>query len=64
MIPRQYRYAGVGMLLGLFVGGGLAVLLFVTTGQAVYFTVAGLGLAVGLLIGAAADRANQAPPQE
>jgi hypothetical protein len=55
MKARTYGYTEVGMLLGLFVGGGLATILFVTTGEAIYFGLLGIGLALGLALGAAFD---------
>jgi hypothetical protein len=48
-----------GMLLGLFIGAGLATMLFATTGEAMYFGLVGVGLALGLGLGAAFDRAPQ-----
>lgn len=59
MKHRRYSYTEWGMLLGLFVGGGLATILFVTTGQAVYFAIVGIGLALGLGLGAAFDGARR-----
>lgn len=59
MKNRRYSYTELGMLLGLFVGGGLATILFVTTGEAVYFAMVGVGLALGLGLGAAFDGANR-----
>lgn len=68
---RRISYAELGMLLGLFAGGGLATILFVTTGKAVYFALVGIGLAVGLGLGAAFDgsqrsakEANKRPEEE
>jgi hypothetical protein len=46
------------MMLGLFAGNGLAVILYLVTRNAVYFGLAGVGLALGLGIGAALDRAR------
>lgn len=53
MKRRRYSYTELGMLLGLFVGGGLATIMFATTGNAVYFALVGIGLALGLGLGAA-----------
>ena len=58
MRDRKYGYSELGMLLGLFVGGGLATILFATTGKATYFAIVGIGLALGLGLGAAFDRAR------
>jgi hypothetical protein len=43
-------------LFGIFVGGGLGVVLFATTMNAVYLAIAGAGAAIGLVLGAAADK--------
>jgi hypothetical protein len=43
------------MLLGIFFGGGLAVTLYGTTGNALFFSLAGIGLALGFGIGACID---------
>lgn len=59
MSERKYKYAEIGMLFGLFVGGGLAIILFATTGNAVYFAVVGVGLAVGLILGAGYDQSKR-----
>lgn len=59
MSERKYRYAEIGMLFGLFVGGGLAIILFATTGNAVYFAVVGVGLAVGLILSAGYDQSKR-----
>ena len=59
MQARSYSYTELGMLIGLFVGGGLATILFATTGNAVYFVIVGMGLALGLSLGAALDRSRR-----
>ena len=64
MKERRYRYTEIGMLLGLLVGGGLATILFATTGQATYFAVVGIGLALGLALGAAFDGAQRSAPRD
>jgi len=56
MEKRKYTYTQLGMLFGIFIGGGVGVLLFVFTNNPIYFTVIGLGLVIGLLIGTAKDR--------
>jgi len=54
---RRYSTTTWGMLLGLFIGAGLATIMFATTGEAIYFGLVGVGLALGLGLGAAIDRA-------
>jgi hypothetical protein len=43
------------MLFGIFIGGAIGVLLFVFTQNALCFTVTGISLALGLIIGAGLD---------
>jgi hypothetical protein len=62
MNERKYSYAQLGMLLGIFVGGGLATILFSTTGEAMYFGLIGVGLALGLGLGAGLDRSRGQEP--
>lgn len=59
MNQRKYSYAQLGMLFGLFVGGGLGTILFATTGNPVYFAIVGIGLALGLGLGAAYDTSTR-----
>jgi hypothetical protein len=56
MEKRKYSYTQLGMLFGIFIGGGIGVLLFVFTNNPIYISVTGVGLVVGLLIGAAKDQ--------
>ncbi len=56
MKERKYTYAQLGMLFGIFIGGGLGVVLFATTMNAVYLAIAGAGAAIGLVLGAAVDK--------
>ena len=57
-------YTQLGMMLGIFIGGGIGTLLFVFTQNALYFTVTGLGLALGLIIGASVDRSKETHPDK
>ena len=56
MEQKKYNYTQLGMLFGIFIGGGIGVLLFVFTNNPLYFTITGIGLVLGLLIGAGKDR--------
>ena len=64
MKDRRHSYTELGMLLGLFVGGGLATILFATTGNAVYFALVGIGLALGLALGAAFEGGRRLPQND
>ena len=61
MEERKYTYAQLGMLFGIFIGGGLGVVLFATTMNAVYLAIAGAGAAIGLVLGAGIDKSRGAP---
>ena len=52
------KYAELGMLFGTVVGGGLGVVLFASTGQVLYLVLAGVGTAIGLVLGAGVDKAR------
>ncbi|MFW6026650.1 MAG: hypothetical protein ACOCRX_09935 [Candidatus Woesearchaeota archaeon] len=56
MSKKKYSYTQLGMLFGIFISGGISVILFATTMNALYFTIIGLGTAFGLLTGALIDR--------
>ncbi len=56
---RSYSYAGLGMLAGTATGGAIGVLLFVFTQNAVFIAITGVGTAIGLILGAGADRAKR-----
>ena len=58
MEKREYSYAQLGMLFGIFIGGGVGVLLFVFTNNPLFITLTGLGLVIGLIFGAGFDRQN------
>jgi hypothetical protein len=51
----KYSYTELGMLLGIFVGAGLATIMFAKTGEDVYFGLLGVGLALELGLAAAFD---------
>ena len=56
MEKRKYSHTQLGMLFGIFIGGGIGILLFVFTNNPIYISATGVGLVIGLLIGAAKDR--------
>ena len=59
MENKKYSYTQLGMLFGIFIGGAVGVLLFVFTSNPIYISAAGVGLVIGLLIGAAKDRQQE-----
>jgi hypothetical protein len=56
MARRTYSKTELGMLFGIFVGGGLGTVLFVSTGDPLYIALTGVGLVIGLIIGAGVDQ--------
>lgn len=64
MEKRKYTYTQLGMLFGIFIGSGLGILLFTSTGNAVYLAVAGVGAAIGLVLGAGFDRQQASKKHE
>lgn len=64
MNKRKLSYTESGMLLGLLIGSGLASVLFIITGEATYFGIAGVGLALGLGLGAAFDGAQRSEREQ
>lgn len=56
---RTTSNAALGMLFGTAIGGGIGVVLFALTQQALFIAVAGVGTAIGLVLGAGFDRARE-----
>lgn len=59
MSEKKYNYTQLGMLFGIIIGGGIGVLAFSITNNPLYFTGAGVGLVIGLILGAGYDRQNK-----
>jgi len=59
METAKYNCTQLGMLLGIVAGGGLATILFATTGRAEMWLIAGIGTALGLILGAGFERARR-----
>jgi len=53
MNERKQSYTAWGMMLGLLIGGAAAAAMYVATGEVFYFGLIGVGLALGLGMGAA-----------
>jgi uncharacterized membrane protein YgaE (UPF0421/DUF939 family) len=51
-------YTSLGMLLGIAVGAGIGVIAFALTGQALYLSITGVGLVIGLILGRGLDNAR------
>jgi hypothetical protein len=64
MNKRRYSYTELGMLLGIFIGAGLATIMATSTGEASYYGLLGVGLALGLALGAAFDGAKRSNDQK
>ncbi|MGA9138891.1 MAG: hypothetical protein WBZ29_01615 [Methanocella sp.] len=55
MSKQLYYYAGVGLVFGAAIGGIAAVTLYGLTANSTLFTFAGVGAALGLIVGAVID---------
>ena len=53
---KKPRPAAIGMMFGMWIGGGIGILLFVFTQNVLWIGLAGVGVALGLGIGAASER--------
>lgn len=53
---KKYSYTEIGMLFGMFIGSGIGVTAFAITDNALFFTVTGFGIILGLGIGSLLDR--------
>ena len=59
METKKYSWTQLGMLLGIVAGGSLATVLFTATGRAEMWLIAGIGTALGLILGAGFERARR-----
>ena len=53
---KKYTYTELGMLFGMFIGSGIGVTAFAITNNALYFTVPGFGIILGLGTGSLLDK--------
>lgn len=60
---KDYTYAEIGMLIGLAIGGALAVVGFAMFSHALVFIIAGLGMATGIGIGSTVDKKLGVSPE-
>lgn len=59
MRNRQYTKAELGLVSGTLVGASIGVLLMALTGDAIWLTVTGVGIALGYGIGATMDAGDR-----
>ena len=53
---KKYSYIELGMLFGIFIGSGIGVTAFANTNNALFFTVPGFGIILGLGVGSLLDK--------
>ncbi len=56
MNERKVNRTGVGMMWGMMIGVAFGMTMFLATGNPVFFSLIGVGLALGLGIGASLER--------
>jgi hypothetical protein len=59
MNQREYEFKFIGMLLGLICGGALGLVLFLHSGEVRLLAWAGVGSALGLILGTRYDQIRQ-----
>ena len=59
MQEKPYSMTALGMLFGIFIGGATAVLFFAITGNALSFAAVGVGVALGLSLGAGWEQSQK-----
>ena len=58
MSNRKYTKTELGMMYGVMIGGAIGAIMFALTGEVVWFGAVGIGIAVGLGIGASLDKSG------
>ena len=53
---KKYSYTELGMLFGMFIGSGIGITAFAITNNALFYTVPGFGIILGLGIGSLLDK--------
>jgi hypothetical protein len=56
---REIEFKFIGMFLGLILGGGLGLVLFLNGGELRFLAWAGVGASVGLILGTRYDQVRQ-----
>jgi hypothetical protein len=59
MSQKEFEFKFIGMLLGLLFGGGVGLFLFVNSGEIRMLAWAGVGAALGLILGTRYDQVRQ-----
>lgn len=59
IIMKKYSYAELGMLFGISIGSGIGITAFSITGDALFFTLTGIGIPFGLGIGSMLDKRHK-----
>ena len=53
---KKYSYTEIGTLFGMFIGSGIGITAFTITNNALFHTVTGFGMILGLGIGSSLDK--------
>jgi hypothetical protein len=59
MNQKEFEFKFIGMLLGIMAGGGLGLVLFLNSGEVRLLAWAGVGAALGLILGTRYDQVRQ-----
>jgi hypothetical protein len=59
MNRREFEFKFIGLLLGLILGGGVGLVLFMNSGELRLLAWAGVGASVGLILGTRYDQVHQ-----
>ncbi|MEJ2599224.1 MAG: hypothetical protein P8Z00_12885 [Anaerolineales bacterium] len=59
MSQREFEFKLIGMILGLILGGGLGLVLFLKSGEVRLLAWAGVGASLGLILGTRYDQVRQ-----
>jgi len=62
MNERKVNRTGVGMMWGMMIGVAFGMTMFLATGNPVFFSLIGVGLALGLGMGASLERDDNGEP--
>lgn len=60
MDKRKVSRTGVGMMWGMMIGVAFGMMMFLATGNPIFFSFVGVGVALGLGVGATLERNDEA----